>query len=134
MSSITPVAGMCFTTVTPCAPASAGAGVSNPRLLVETAKSEATQAVLDVVDESLDRSAKALEEREKRDAEERREQEARERVEQAETAEARDAERMRDRVERQAEDIARHDAQQRAQTEEKTSPLYRAAPPFDVAA
>ncbi len=104
----------------------AGISVDEPRLLVETAKSEATQAVLRVVDESLERSAKAREERAKAEAERRREEEARERVEQAEKAERRDAERLRDRVERRAEEIARREADRRAEIESRTSPLYQA--------
>lgn len=111
---------------TPRVVAIGGVEVSEPRLLVAAAKSQATQAVLRVVDESLERSAKAREERERAEAELRREEAARQRVEQAEHAERRDAERMRDRVERQADEIARRTAEQRAEGERRSSPLYQA--------
>jgi translation initiation factor IF-2 len=115
--------------------ASGSCGASEPRLIVETAKSAATQAVLRVVDESIERAAKAREERERAEAERRREEEARQRVEHAEEAERRDAERMRDRVERQADEIARNEAQKRAEVRGEQAALYIApGSRLDVAA
>lgn len=111
---------------TPRVGAIAGVDPNTPSLLVEAAKSQATQAVLKVVDESLERSAKAREERERAEAERRREEAARERVERAEKSERRDAERLRDRVERQADEIALRAAERKAENEERSSPLYQA--------
>lgn len=111
---------------TPRVGAIGAVNVENPSLLVEAAKSQATHAVLRVVDESIERSKEANKEREQAESERRREEEARNRLEHAERAERRDAERMRDRVERQGDEIARRESERRAVTEERSSPLYQA--------
>jgi hypothetical protein len=111
---------------TPRVVAIGGVNVENPSLLVEAAKSQATQEVLRVVDKSLESAAKAREEREHAEAERRREEQARQRVEHAEKTERRDAERLRDRVERQADEIGQRAAEREAQNEERSIPLYQA--------
>lgn len=79
-------------------------------LVVAIAKAEATDKMLHVVDESLRRAAEAREEREKLEAEARDKAERDDRLEQAKRAEQEAAQRLTERNERVAEDIARREA------------------------
>jgi hypothetical protein len=100
-------------------------GTTSPSLALVTAvaQQEANQKMLQVVDESLRRSAEAREQREKLETERREKEERDNRIEDAKRQEEESARKLAERNERVAEDIAAREAARRAIAQGKIWPL-----------